>query len=77
MSGRSGGRYEGRGGEGRGRTDFGCESGGFLEGAEELGGLCAFGVFDFSVVEETDRRTAPYQPVSVMLSSRHASADEV
>jgi len=49
-------------------TDFGSESGGFLDGAEELrrfGPLC---VFDFLVVEEADRGTAPYEPMPVMLN---------
>ena len=55
--------------EGAGYTDFRSESGGFFNGAKELRSLFPLGVLDFLVVEETDRRAAPYEPVSVMLDS--------
>jgi hypothetical protein len=48
-------------------TYLGCESCGLVHLAEELGCFLALVVADFGEVKEANRRTAPDDPVSIVL----------
>ena len=59
------------GGEGKGKgTDLGSQGGGFINCAKQLGGLLAFAVFHFLIVQKAHAGTAVDEPGSIMLNEK-------